>query len=181
MKRPLKISKHDRLNIITDYANDIPMQHISDKLGISVDRIRSFLKREGLYKQKKFAKCHLPEQEIINLYRADMSIYDISNKFNVSVTPIKSLLNRHKIMKPTWAKDIPYSKYNKLTNEDYIKQKLSNVISTKQACDVLDVGVDMCKTICSLHDITLPSMESNAHSRHLINQQYDETVSLSCS
>jgi predicted HTH domain antitoxin len=140
--------------IIEKYKSGDTLGSISECVQMSVDRVRLILKKSGVYVKKKQFRCDLDEEQVVSLFKTDHTIYEISEKLGVSITPIKRILGKYDLNTPPIVKYLPYSKYHKLLDKQYI---LDMFISSKYCKldlrKLIDCSTDLTTSLLKYHNL----------------------------
>jgi len=160
-------------DIIQRFARGDTLRSISIEHNISVDRIRTILKRHNAYQPRKKHKCELPTNEVIARYKNDESIESIGNLFGVSASPIVKILKKHGIRKPNWMKDTPYHLMEKMLDYDHFKTIYDDLITQNRLANHFDCGVDKIVSVLKHHDLPLNTAGMSKSLQKRKNAKYE--------
>lgn len=160
--------------LIEKHKNRVPLKDLSKQYDTSVEKIRAFLTRENQWIPYKNGRANLPEQQVISLYKQDWTKEQIAEKFNVSVGPVVSILDKHSIRKPKWAKNLPYFKYEQISDKEFFSSVVNKCISKQQVAEYLDLNYDMVASLYKRHNIEGP--QSSGDVRSLLNRRKRDAI-----
>lgn len=156
------------MDLLSEYAAGSTLTQLSTDFGMSVDRIRSRLKRAGVYKQTKQYKCDVDEHYIIALYKQDVSVEDIALKCGTSPQPVVRALKKHNVRKPNRFKTLPYALYEQVTDKQFFQSVIDKHVSNHGVQQALCITRDMVATLCKFHNISMPN---SAEVKSILKQQ----------
>lgn len=158
----------DDAALSTAYLSGTTLTQLALLAKSTKDRVRTRLKKLGIYTQQKIHKYSLPEMDICELYKQDVAVQDIATSYHTSTQPIVSILSKYKIRKPNQFKSLPYCKYIQVIDREFFVNVVNEHISKANVAVALGLNYDMVATLYKYHGL---SGTSSSNIRSKLNQK----------